>query len=332
MHKSELMKPAGEQSKELTIRTHLEWGATPLVTVGRPQTARMQARVFNELCRRTINSAPPDVSHLLQQYVLNSIMNRFHERALRNHESYFERLKQDDEDVKPEYSEMFERAKAGLATPEELLIVRDIYGMRSIELARLTHPYGQRIDQLERMRSAVAHGIERSAGIVYTSDEDMDVKYKLRTLSRDADAPEEILQEGFLMTRRRKFGLHGDDTFIHERSSFIVRTDAASGLNPDLISEMRHVNLSDEDTWMQDLSVAGKLDQVIPPLLASNNFKSIIPVSTTIYAYNKATGEEIERQKQERHANMPKAAYPELEKHIADLAIEKTNNSHSPLK
>jgi hypothetical protein len=310
------------------IRHHLEWGATPLTTIGRQDVASMQLRVFDALIDRTEKSAPIDVPDELRQFVLHSFMNRFHGRAQNNQISYNERLKQDFNNLDPLVLKMHERAITGHATPAELLIVRREFGLRSIELARLTHPYGDRIEQLDRMRGAVEYGILANEGNVFDSEDDQDVRYKIRSLSRDAETPEAI-KHGFLMTRRRKIGIEGEDTHIHERSSFIVRMDKAGGLDPELVSEMSKVKLTKDETWIEDIAAAVKLEEIIPALLKKNNFHTIIPLSTTVYAYNKTTGEEIEREKERSRDRMEMSRYPELQKHIADLALNRTNESSS---
>ncbi|MDB5168313.1 MAG: hypothetical protein JWO55_571 [Candidatus Saccharibacteria bacterium] len=309
------------------IRHHLEWGATPLTTIGRQDVAGMQLRVFDALIDRTEKSAPIDVPEELRQFVLHSFMNRFHGRAQNNQISYSERLKQDFEGLDPLILNMHERAITGQATPVELLIVRREFGLRSIELARLTHPYGDRIEQLDRMRHAVEYGILANDGIVFKSEEDQDVRYKIRSLSRDAETPEEI-KHGFLMTRRRKIGVEGDDTHIHERSSFVVRMDEVGGLDVELINEMSKVKLTKDETWIEDIAAAVKLEEIIPALLKKNNFHTIIPLSTTVYAYNKTTGAEIEREKERNRDRMEMSQYPELQKHIANLALNRTDDHH----
>lgn len=308
------------------IRHHLEWGATPLTTVGRPDVASMQLRVFDALIDRTEKSAPIDVPEELRQFVLHSFMNRFHGRAQHNQISYNERLKQDFSGLDPVVVKMHERAITGQATPAELLVVRREFGLRSIELARLTHPYGERIEQLDRMRHAVDYGILANGGIVFESEEDQDVKYKIRSLSRDAETPEEI-KHGFLMTRRRRIGVEGDDTHIHERSSFVVRMDEAGGLDENLVNEMRKVKLTKDETWIKDMSAAVKLEEVIAALLKEDNFHTIIPLSTTVYAYNKTTGNEIECEKKRQHVPMELHRYPEMQRLLAEQAIKRANGS-----
>lgn len=308
------------------IRHHLEWGATPLTAIGRPDVSVMQARVFDELESRTTKSTPADVPKVLQDFVLHSFMNRFHERALHNQISYSERLKTDFDGIDRRMLEMHERAVTGNADPAELLAVRREFGLRSIELARLTHPYGERIEQLDRMRHAVEYGILANDGIVFTSEEDQDVKYKIRSLSRDIEAPNEM-NYGFLMTRRRKIGIEGNDTHVQERSSFVVRTDEAGGLDPVLVKELKKIKLSQDETWLNDISAAIQLEQIIPVLLKDDNFQTIIPLSTTVYAYNKTTRDQIEYEKERRRVPVELDKYPELQRHLAQQAFKRASNN-----
>lgn len=266
----------------------LRWGATPLMTSLDlyPEVVRRQHEVFDALLERAEMNAPEDVPNSLREYVEMSIMHRFSNRAIRNSDSYLDCLCPDG------YTPHLESALHASATPSQLFDVRRAKQMRSIELARITDPYGAFTDELEPMREAVETGIVENGGILI-DPADQKIKYKLRQSDIIADPSRDTISDGFLVTSKKTIGLLDDDTHVIERTSFIIRTDTASGLDPDLIAALRSVKVKENDNWIAEIDEIINLDKFIPSLLAENDPSSLIHLSKTYYAFNKTTDEQI---------------------------------------
>lgn len=299
----------------------LRWGATPLMTSLDlyPEVVRRQQEVFDALLERAEMHAPDDVPESLREYVKMSIMHRFTNRAIRNSDSYLDCLQPNG------YTPYLESALRASATPSQLLDVRRAKQMRSIELARITDPYGVFINELAPMHAAVEAGIIENGGILI-DPADQEVKYKLRQSDIIADPSRDVISDGFLVTSKRTIGLVDDDTHIIERTSFIIRTDAASDLDPKIIDALRRVKVTKNDNWAEEISAIINLDELVPALIAEDNSSSLIHLSKTYYAFNKTTDEQIkERNLEQKSARRAKDA--SFKKKLAAQAIESGQRS-----
>ncbi len=185
---------------------------------------------------------------------------------------------------------MIDRAELGIASAAELLLVRDAMGIRSVELACLTHPYGSRIDPLlEEMREVTRQNVELLGGTYYEKPE---TRYRAKELILDPETGEESLEQGILMTRKRTVGYLPDGTIIRERSSFVLRTDVLASHDPAALARMQAVDCT-KDGWQDELIKAGNIESWVEGLLKNDEFSTAIPISTTIYAYNEATAQEV---------------------------------------
>lgn len=280
------------------LKYHLSFGASPFAGIEHPEVQRSQNHIVRPLLlQRVEQSAPANTPDSLRQFMEQSFLTRFTGRAMRNYEAYCERLeKTPAELISPEFNDVHDRAMRGLASPSELLIVREVLKMKSIELARLTHPYGAKINELDPMRHSVAMAIRRFGGVVFQPDECQDqLKLRSTDLLMNPERKDEAM--GLLMTRRRMIGMLEDDTAIMERSSFVVPIYQGSQFDPELSRRMRAVPLIENKDRMAQLEDAGQLSDVVPGLLKNNNFSAAIPLSTTIFAYNRTTATEIKEYK-----------------------------------
>lgn len=300
------------------LEYHLSWGATPLAGAEYPDVRQLQDQVVQPLLlERVETSAPEDTPLPIRRFMEDSFLMRFAGRASKNYDSYAERLVHDiPEGAVPEVRVYEQRALRGTASPEELIIVRRTLGMRAIELARLTHPYGVMYDQLDEMRDDVARAITNQGGVVFDS-EDYNEKYKLRAtgLLLDPNNREQVMS--LLITRRRDFGMVDDDTLDMERTSFIIPVHEGSLYDSKLSAQMRKVPMANNPNRIRELEEAGRISEVVPEILEAKDFKAAIPQSTTNFVFNKTTDAQIEKgkaaiasQNQREFAQR----YPEFEK------------------
>jgi len=276
-----------EKAQFLRRGEPLTYGATPL---SRARTIQQQLDLALDLQQLTYRDIPEDVPMEIIGYVHATFVTRFHNRAEANEENYMGALNVHTE-FSPEVQEMFQRGELGQASASELLLTRQLLGIRSVELACLTHPYGKRIeDLLPEMREAVKDHVELLGGTYYDEPE---TRYRVKEIV-GYDKGEEKLDKAVLMTRKRTMGTMPDGTIIRERSSFVLRLDDKSPFTKHEISLLNSVDLSQDD-WQDKLMKLGKLDEVAALLLAMDEFSYAIPISTTIYAYNPETAQAIEK-------------------------------------
>ncbi len=272
--------------KELPSGEPMTYGATPL---DRMTTLQQQLELAVNLQELTYRDIPDDVPLEIIDYVHSTFLARFHSRGEANEENYITAL-YTGEEYDARVQEMFVRGEQALASPGELLLIRHLKGIRSIELACLTHPYGERIDPLlPQMRHTVRQHVESLEGDYY---DDPPTRYRVKEIVGYAPG-EERFDKALLMTRKRILGSMPDGTIIRERSSFVLRLDEASPFTEHERLMLSSVDLT-KPGWQDDLVKAASLDQVAATLLEMDEYSLAIPISTTIYAYNPETAALVE--------------------------------------
>jgi hypothetical protein len=255
---------------------------------------------------------PDHIPKRISRYAHRTLYKRFLGRADANDENFTTRVIQDYEAVlEPYLIEMVERAKRGNASPAELLVVRDVLGIRSIELACLTHtfgearvPYATMGDALEDMRGTVRYAVEILDGTYY--DEPENTRFRIKEAIGDApglEAPEDT--PGLLMTRKRDLGELPDRTVVRERSSFILRIDPESKFyrmfGPEAIEKLKSTRLLPGKE--QELALE-EFEPVIAALIALNDFEEAVPISSTIFAFNEETTLVVEKAVEKRRLEL----------------------------
>lgn len=270
----------------------LTYGATPLDRVG---TVVQQIGVRDTLQERTFNKIPHDIPMEIADYVHSTFTKRFDARGEANEENFITCLRYDTlEELDPLVQEMVERAKNGHASPTELLLLRDTLGVRSIELACLTHPYGENITMLDDMRESVHYAVELFGGEYFSDSEP--VFAAKESIGDEYDAV--TMTYGVLMTRKRVIGHMADGTVIKERSSFVLRTDEMGAVVDAQREAMFAVDPNDPEWSKKVVALEGLdaqlcLSDTIKFMLDNNHFSLAIPISTTIYAFNERTAQEV---------------------------------------
>jgi hypothetical protein len=274
------------KAKELPCGEPMTYGATPL---DRMTTLQQQLELAINLQELTYRDIPDDVPLEIIDYVHSTFVSRFHSRGEANEENYMTSLSKGEE-YDQDVQAMFERGEHGKASASELLLTRYLRGIRSVELACLTHPYGKRIDPLlAEMRSTVQQHAELLGGVYFDEPE---TRYRVKEIL-SFDNGEKRFDKGLLMTRKRTLGYMPDGTVIRERSSFVLRLDNQSPFTEAEIEALSNVDLSRPD-WQDELVKVGNLNNVVAMLLEMDEYSLAIPISTTIYAYNLETARVIE--------------------------------------
>lgn len=259
------------------------FGATPL---NRFATLMQQSELLQKFLP-LVGSRLPGVPRRIHQFIRSTFQERFTARAVANDDNYSTSLiNPESYDDDPVLAGMITDAELGHANPAEILLVRDLVGIRSAELASLTHPYGRRIDPLlDIMRNVVQMSVESLGGEYYENPETV---YRVKH-SIDDDPARPSFPHGVLMTRKRTIGVMPDGTLIRERSSFVLRTGNGSPVTTDMIAAMWAVDPNDPD-WQEKVVTESGLDVLADELLDTYvDFDMAIPISTTIYAYNPQT-------------------------------------------
>ncbi len=259
----------------------LTWGATPLVL---SPDVRMQQINVKKILVGLFESphVPSFVSDNLAGYIEVLNTSRTLNREAHNTESFIYRKKTDLDGLPSEALEVLDRAINGFASPAELLLIAELLGIPTIELASLTHPYGQRIEELKDMRSAINSAILLMGGkLSHARGSVFEVKG-----SDNPNRPD--IMEGLHITRKTLFGSLPDGTNVIERSSFVLLVDQ---LPKEIALIIRSIPYS--PYWSEQILRAGKINTFAPLFLDGDKHDKAIPVSTTTVAINDALSAEL---------------------------------------
>lgn len=260
------------------------YGATPL---NRPRTLEDQLELELTLRRRTYE-IPKGISVELADQIQQTFAARFHSRGEANDENYQTSLSDGSDYLHIlGVAELFEKGELGTASPAELLVIRKLKGIRSVELACLTHPY--QIDgTLEEMRGAVKKSVEDLGG---TYNENPEKIYKVKDVFKDRETGKVL---GYLMTRKRVLGLMPDGTEIRERSSFVLQ------ISHDSLVEQYGQEMAGALDNLDSISGLLGLDVIADVSLDLDMFGKAIPISSTIYAFSREDTEKINQRAAEK--------------------------------
>ena len=183
-----------------------------------------------------------------------------------------------------------DRSLAGHASPAEIIATAEIEQIPTVELASLSHPYGQRIEQLVPMREAVHDGIIFHGGELLEAKPSLRVKHA-NFLTAEYEANEPTL----LMTRTVNIGKIGENIDVMERSSFNV---VLPRLAPELIDSITDIRYS--ETWSKDILATPGFEQMVFDALENDDYDMVVPVSTTAFEINKKLVAELLENKQHK--------------------------------
>jgi hypothetical protein len=254
------------------------FGATPLIKTDK------QNEVYDDLLERIVKNRPQGLSEDLFHYVLYHFELRFAKRQQRNTDSYRKRLEQDDSIFDIDQLALVELARRGLAFPGELLDVRQLLGMGDIELGRVTHPYGEHLEDLEELRLNTRQAILDRDGELFP--EGSFDTFEIEDTDR-ATTGSPTVREALLVVRTRPIGKLPDGTIIRERSSFILKLDEV--FNGKVILKIKSALFNQTTELDQALAGIVAIDEVAAPLLETYQHTTAIPLSSTIYAVNEQT-------------------------------------------
>lgn len=272
------------------LRHSLGSGATPLSTTNLPEVARRQETVQSKL-RSRITRKLRDRSPLIRDFAEQNFLGRFARRMDRNRASYDTRLVAEIPDG---IRDAHDRVLVGDGSVKDALEVMTALQMRSIELARLTHPNSDMHTnpQLQDMRYDTYDAVIDLGGEVYDGAEPSYELSNLDTIVPSGELDEEgrpienaAVREGVMATAKRRIATLPDGTSVIERTSYIVDLNE---LPPELSNAIRSVNTLNVGDPLKALAEAVNFEELLPYLIENNYSKSVIPMSTTIYAHNSA--------------------------------------------
>jgi hypothetical protein len=231
----------------------------------------------------------PYKTQQLEDYVSLMYFSREANRKTKNTQSFNNSLTpQLSPDVSGRVTPMKLRMIDGRASPSEIREVRAARGMGSAELAKLTHIFGYRLENIDLMREDVLRDVEVQGGVIHENPTE---EYAIIAADNSITHSHQ-LQFALTMVRIRHIATIGEAKDI-ERSSFIVLLNNQSRLDEELVKRLKSVKINgepenengDPSNWARQMMELG-LTAEVKKHLDSNDFETIVPMSTTIFEYD----------------------------------------------
>lgn len=221
-------------------------------------------------------SGPDYLPQVVRQAVLINFLGTQARLMQHNFEAYQDLLQRYDV-TDERTANVLERARGGSATQSELVeLIRDT-PLVSLELAKLTHPYGVRNEYLEPMEELVLAAIDENGGVIYSDDERSAPRIKINHHQKHTDH--------FIVTSRHVIGEVGD-ALVAKRTAAVVLVDETLGFDADIASRMKKVVSGEPDEqWHNRVFKKSGVQEYLQALDQAEQPAWLQPISTVYYGY-----------------------------------------------
>ena len=202
-------------------RLYRPWEATPL-DLSDPKARKHQDDVRQQIEDLIINGRPETVSFDVAQYINSAYAFFDAKREARSIASFNARdIKTRPKNLDPK---VFERSMLGTASIEELRMTTSTLGMPSIELAKLSHFYGHRLEHMTGMKA----DLTRVFGKLALSRYKVDTFDTVATHKKPGDSDPQY--DALIIRTKSKMKLPQDDTVLKQSDILFCRVDDELGL------------------------------------------------------------------------------------------------------
>lgn len=200
-------------------------------------------------------------------------------RLIENNYGCYQGLIDKQSDLSSEMATILDKAKNGYASQNELVSLIKDTPLVSIELAKLTHPFGQRSEHLNRMSGLVQAAIVDNGGTFYDENQEQNVGMKI--------SHHEKHTSHFIVTSKSLVG-EVDDVVIVKRCAFMVLAREDLHFDPDVIDRMQQMAAkTGSQKWHERVFGRSGAKEFIESAYAGNETQPdfMLPLSTVYYAY-----------------------------------------------
>ncbi len=235
-----------------------------------------ERELMDYLGRLVTNEAPADVSENLRG-MINLHLHSNHAITMKTNYDAYQMLMLSDVSHDPIIHHIIEKAKLSMASPSELLLLNLSTNIPSVELKKLTHPFGHRQEYLGPMESEVSNAVKEMGGRMYDADE---------VVVDRSILPYEYNTNGFIVIDRRLVG-EVDNLRIKERKTYAINVSSPD-FDPKIRDKIKRIsNHLPHGEWMrQVLEVTGFSEYVDMALSAKESAPYLHGLSTLFYSYN----------------------------------------------
>lgn len=254
----------------------LAWAPTPLLPYSDHQ--RLVHASFEELYRHPYPTTTPE---LFCELVSTDYLSGTARRETTNTGHYTSWLPSYKKHS-PETDELIAHAERPFEDSKQPLDFIRRETIAATELAKLTVPYGYRLEYVPEMRRAVDEAVLAAGGILIDQREYENIHLALGAVESDPqDINSRLRSPGMLATYKRHRGIveadDGTPIIITERQAIGIRLDKESGLPDEYRAPILNGNITTRQEFMEKIKREFIQSDV--------NAEFVVPLSTTIFAH-----------------------------------------------
>lgn len=275
------------------------WEATPL-DLSDPKVRKHQEDVERRFQNLILKKRPVAISAAVAEYAHDMLSAFRDQRDSRNISSFMARASEaptramllpHKDLVLPDesYRAVYDRARRGTASMDELHVVRSVLGMPSIELAKLSFAYGARTEYIQPMHADVA----KSLGTLTLQHHRLDV-YPLTASHYTAER--ERRYAAITLQVKDTLGQRDDDgSFVKANNIYICRVGDDSVFSQDVaqvlmkwVSANRQADLDGKEG--PSIDVLGRVSPLVRDVAdAGAEHPDVVAGVSTVYEYQPST-------------------------------------------
>lgn len=236
-------------------------------------------------------AGPAELSTTARQAVMINFLGTQARLMQHNFEAY-EDLTQRYDVTDERIAALLDQAHAGTASQTELLeLIRDT-PLVSVELAKLTHPYGVRSEYLEPMEDLVLTAIDETNGRIFNENERTEPRLKINHHQHHNDH--------FIATTRQVIGEVGD-VQIAKRTANLILVEESLGFDADIAARMkRRLKEESDQQWHERVFVKSGVQDYLKDVEPKDQPDWLLPISTVYYAFRDGRRKRPEKEKNEK--------------------------------
>ena len=274
---------------EMTDTEHWAFEASPLEW----GDVRYHFEFDGQIADLILTHAPEGIRDSVKNAILMNYMSSKARLIQNNNEAYLDMLSRSQGTFGSDQLEVLDKAKAGFASPNELFRLMKETDLVSLELAKLTHPYGIRMQHAPVM-------YERIADVLEENFEPEQLFPEEPTIIRFF--PHDLATDHFIFTTK-DIVASNDTLTVIERRAFALQIDEKLGFDSAIRAKIERlsslINNKESKTgykkWKKNTIVVSGLQKRIMHDLEQDNLPDyILPVSTVFYTYRQ--GQKVDKQ------------------------------------
>lgn len=257
-----------------------QWSPSPMLW-HKGESLAYKQDIDTLISRAIEHGGPTDLDPAVRQAALLNYLSTDARLIQHNFECYQDLIDKQT-DIPADLANILYKARDGFATQTELVSLIQGTQLVSIELAKLTHPFGQRAEHLDTMGQLIEAAVVENGGMLYDGEETQSPRIKI--------SHHQKYTSHFIATSKVIVG-EVDDVVIAKRTASMILARADLQFDPAVIKKMKqYASQDDPQKWYEQVFGRSGVKEFIEDVYNNKDTDTeqpafILPLSTVYYGY-----------------------------------------------